>query len=301
MHLFGHHHDAPVPATQQPGGPVPQQAAATQGWQPVSGQPLTSGVHYLVHDTARAMYGRPRSATAYLAIGATTYRDAYRASLDGRTVVVANAFTAMEAGFFEAGHGTPVVAVAAVEIPTILGLICVQSRRYPHVMTSRENPTGDAAFDQRFQVAGAGDVQALLTDGVRRAIMSRDDWVILFAEYFVVGISKGAYPSGDAVNERVGEMLLLVAALPPSLVPWQVDHSADDLVARIDRIEGIEDAIVFLQGLTPAERETLARSQTPLAAFADVRTPQEAMARFGSLDMQARMQLMAMFTRVRDR
>ena len=60
----------------------------------------------------------------------------------------------------------------------------------------------------------------------------------------------------------------------------------------------MEDAIAFLQGLTPDERERLARSDTPLAAFADVRTPEEAMARFGSLPEARRMQLLAMFARV---
>ena len=69
-------------------------------------------------------------------------------------------------------------------------------------------------------------------------------------------------------------------------------------MARISRLDGVEDAIAFLQDLTPADRERLGRSDTPLAAFADVRTPEEAMARFGSLPESQRMQLLAMFMRV---
>ena len=46
------------------------------------------------------------------------------------------------------------------------------------------------------------------------------------------------------------------------------------------------------------DREQLAHSDTPLSAFADVTTPEQAMARFESLDDQRKMQLMAMFMRV---
>jgi hypothetical protein len=53
-----------------------------------------------------------------------------------------------------------------------------------------------------------------------------------------------------------------------------------------------------LQDLTPDERERLARSGTPLAAFADVRTPEEALARFGALPEAQRMQVLAMCSRV---
>ena len=68
--------------------------------------------------------------------------------------------------------------------------------------------------------------------------------------------------------------------------------------ARISRLEDVDDAIAFLQDLTPAHRERLGRSDTPLAAFADVQTPEEAMARFRSLPESQRVQLLAMFMRV---
>ena len=74
----------------------------------------------------------------------------------------------------------------------------------------------------------------------------------------------------------------------------------DDLAARIDKIESVEDALAFLQRLTPDDRRRLAQSNTPLAAFADVQTPEQAMARLQSLDAQHRMQLLAIFQRVED-
>ena len=47
-------------------------------------------------------------------------------------------------------------------------------------------------------------------------------------------------------------------------------------------------------------RSRPARSDSPLAALAGVRTPREAMARFKTLDPQRKMQLMTMFMKVRD-
>ena len=62
----------------------------------------------------------------------------------------------------------------------------------------------------------------------------------------------------------------------------------------------MQEGLTFLQQLTPGERDRLARSDSPLAALADVRTPQEAMARFTFFDPQRKMQVMAMFMRVKD-
>jgi hypothetical protein len=95
-------------------------------------------------------------------------------------------------------------------------------------------------------------------------------------------------------------VLQIVAAIPAAVMPERVDHSEDDLIARISALKSMEDAMVMLQALTPPERERLARSDTPLAALADVKTPQEAMARFRGMDEQQKMQLFVMFSRVRD-
>jgi hypothetical protein len=65
-------------------------------------------------------------------------------------------------------------------------------------------------------------------------------------------------------------------------MPTQVDRSVDDFAARIKSLSTVEDALVF----------------TPFALFADVKTPDEAMTRFETLDPQQRMQLLAMFQRV---
>jgi hypothetical protein len=91
-----------------------------------------------------------------------------------------------------------------------------------------------------------------------------------------------------------------VHALPSSIVPTEIDRSVDDLAARIDKISTVEEALTFLQELSPDDRQRLAQSDTPLAAFADVTTPEEAMARLDSLDVPQRMKLLAMFQRLDD-
>ena len=159
--------------------------------------------------------------------------------------------------------------------------------------------TGNPAFDDQFRVntTDAGLIRQILTPEVQQRIMMRDDWVFWLGNNMFACIAKGKFHSIDEVSGRVTEMLGIVTAIPDTVLPSQVDQSADDLMARIGRLDGIEDAIAFLQDLTPADRERLARSDTPLAAFADVRTPEEAMARFGSLPEAQRMQLVAMFMR----
>jgi hypothetical protein len=58
--------------------------------------------------------------------------------------------------------------------------------------------------------------------------------------------------------------------------------------------------MAFLQNLTPADRQRLAFSNTPLAAFADVTSPEEAMMRLTTMPVPDRMQLLAMFQRIDD-
>jgi hypothetical protein len=59
--------------------------------------------------------------------------------------------------------------------------------------------------------------------------------------------------------------------------------------------------MAFLQGLTDDDRRSLAASSSPLAPFADVQTPQEAMSRVRSPPQGQQMQLMGKFMRVRDK
>jgi hypothetical protein len=299
MPLFGRHHDQPA-AAHSSGVPGLAEAAVRQGWQPVTGSPFEGGLVDRIHELTLAMFGA--STTYQTGIGLTNFEDAFRGHISGRTVVVANAWTVIEPGLFQAGRGTPQVAVCAAELPTIImPPFRVQSRRLHQVSSRRESLTGNPAFDERFQVVSVmGGPVPLLTPQVQQRMMARDDWAFLAEGYLLSCVSKGAFGSAGEVSQRIADVLDIVAVLPESLVPRHVDHSADGLVARIDRLESAEDAIAFLVQLTPAEREQLARSDTPLAGFADVQTPQQALARFQSLAPQPRLQLLAMFARVKD-
>ena len=300
MRLFGHHHDAPR-RDASAGVAGLAEAAAAQGWQPVAGNPFDGHLENAVHEITRAMYGAPRGLPARPGVGDTTFSDAFRASISGRAVTVANGWTVIEPGLFQAGRGTPAVAVCAAELPSVIGQICVQSRRFPHMMAWPESPAGNPVFDERFRVtSGLGGILGALTPDVQQRIMARDDWVFWGERYLLACVSKGAFRSAGEVSQRVAEVMDIVAAIPESVLPRQVDHSEDGLVARISKLESVEDAIAMLQELTPADREQLGRSNTPLAAFADVQTPEEAIARFQALDDQRKMQVLAMFMRVQD-
>ncbi|HEX2551026.1 MAG TPA: hypothetical protein VHK64_05475, partial [Nocardioidaceae bacterium] len=155
--------------------------------------------------------------------------------------------------------------------------------------------TGSPWFDERFEVFGAP--QALPVPALP-LIAARDDWVLVAEGYTVACIRKDPYASVDDVTGLVRAVLDIVATIPASAA--RVDRSVDDLVAQIRALDGPEDALAFLQRLSDGDRERLARSNTPLAPLADVRTPEEAMMRLQLLPPDQQSQLMAMFFRVGD-
>jgi hypothetical protein len=239
-------------------------------------------------------------------IGATVFQDAFRTSIDGRTVIVSNAYTHLQSEINVKNQQVfwAPASVCAAEMPSLLPYASVRPRT-ADALPGTASPTGDAGFDECFLVAGTPqgvglDIGPLLTAQVRQLMMARDDWFFQFERYLLGCVGKGAFQSVEAARERMGQVLAIVAAIPASVVPDHIDHADDDVIARIDKLTSLEDAMTLLQGLTPSDRERLAQSDTPLSAFADVTTPQEAMARFKDLDQGPRMQLMAMFMRVRD-
>jgi hypothetical protein len=280
------------------------QAASTQGWQPVGGHPFDGHLEGLVPAVTSCLWGMNRGEPKQENYNTgTSFRDAFRGSADGRMVTVANAWTLLLPPGVRRDPGFGAVGACVVELPSVLPILCVQPRRIHAVLGMAAVPTGNPEFDQRFivnAVAALGDARQVLTPEAQQRIMARDDWVFCAEGYLLGCFSRGPFGSFDEATERLSEVLAIVAAIPESVLPSHVDHSQDDLIDRISRITSVEDALAFLQGLTPGERERLAQSGTPLAAFADCRTPEEAMARFQSLDQGQRMQLIAMFSQVRD-
>ena len=303
MAHFGHHHHDNARVDPAAGIPGLAGLAAAQGWHPAPERPFDGHLEDAVHEISRVMYGVPRTVAGEsgVRVGGTVFTDAYRGAVDGRTVVVANAWTAIGPELRSAPAQQRGTAVVAVELPTILPLACIQPRRLHAVSHMRFADTGHPDFDARFAVASVPNrVSDLLTAEVRQRIMVRDDWVFWGERYLFAGIVKPAFHSADEVGRLLGEVLAVVHAFPAELIPAQVDHSQDELMARINALQDLPGAVALLEQLTPDERVRLARSNTPLAGFADVRTPQEAMARFQSLDPQRKMQIMAMFMWVDD-
>lgn len=276
--------------------------AAASGWQPAPHPPVPQDLSDMLFDIALGMYGVGNVSTASLTSTRSRVvvcRDAFRFSDAGRPVTVANA-RAVRPGDAQLPLGPAIdVAYCAVDLPTILRPGVVYARRYHLRLHVRNTPVGDPAFDERYLVTGMlGSVAGTwLTPQVQQLILGHDDWVLVPFGTTMVCLSKGPFASADDVVRRIGEVLQLVAAIPTSVVPATVDHSVDDLAARIGRITTIEEGLAFLQQLSDADRERLAHSDTPLADFADVRTPEEAMARMQSLPQARQLQLMAMFAR----
>lgn len=272
--------------------------AAARGWTSVDGHPFDGGVTRNLWRLNFALYGQrvPGSpgVSSPVADRPSTYHETYEGTVEGRRLVVTNHSTdiaQLRVHDFEA------VAVCAVELGTISPIMLIEPRALP--LIARHVPTtasGDAAFDERFVTILAPTMSAeVLTDDVRRLVMARDDWALLGTESSLLSVSKGRYESADEIARRIDDTMAIVHAFPTAIVPAAIDHSVDDLAARIDKISTVEEALSFLEQLTPDDRQRLAASDTPLAAFADVTTPEQAMARLESLDMPQRMKLLAMF------
>jgi hypothetical protein len=301
MALFRRRHDAPATVAPPPTRSRFEAAALERGWEPADASVFDSKTVDAMEDCTHVFHGHQRRVGDVSATYGANVHDGFRADRDGREVLVANAWTNITGG--GSARAVAGISVCAAEIPALISLVCVQPRRFRHhvVALVPEVTTGDAAFDEGFRVQMAPGLPAVeITPEMRRLISARDDWIFLVERYRFTCFGDLPFDSVDEMARRIDAVLAIVAAFPESVVPNRVDHSQDDLIARIARLDTVEDALALLQDLSPDDRELLARSDTPLAGFADVGTPEEAIARFQSLDVTKRLQILAMFQRVDD-
>jgi hypothetical protein len=274
-------------------------AAVAQGWRPAGDEPFGTELGKAIHDITRSLYGVPRERVNPAAVGDTSFSDTFRGNFAGRTVTVANAWTPIQASLTNVSDRRGIVAVCAVQIPSVLRL-AVQPRGYHPVMPpSMITPTGNPTFDEYFIAAAAvpGTIEYVLTPAVQQRIMVHDDWVLRAEGYLLACVRKGPFRGIEEITRRVAEVTDIARAIPESVLPRSAGRSAGDLAARIGRLKDIDDATTFLQDLGRVDREELAESDTPLAAFAYARTREQVVARFEALDPHRRMQLIAMFLR----
>jgi len=273
------------------------EAASSWGWEAAGDDPFAAGLTDAIHGVARTLNGIFRTMTGSndLMVAGTRYRDAYRATVDGRAVTVANAWITIEA-VVAGGRRAVGSGVVAVELSTVLLIGGIEPRGRHNGIPGPEVPTGNASFDAAYRVVGAGRLsKGVVTPEMQQRIAARDDWAFIAQDTTFVSICREPFATPDEVSQRVRDVLAIVTALPASVAPAQVDHSVDDLLARISRIDDLEQALAFVQQLSDADRQRLAASPTPLAKFADVRTPDEAIGRFMSLPEAERVQVLAMF------
>lgn len=275
------------------------EGAAAWGWQPVDGVPFSSSVTDQVRGIGRTLHGAFRNTTGLpsSAVPRVTYHDAYRGTVGGRTVTVANAWQPVEAVVAGGAH-VEGCGVVGVELSTLLLLAGIEPRRGHKGIPGPEMPTGNPSFDAAYRVVAIGPwAEGVVTPDMQQRIAARDDWAFIADEATFVAICGEPFTTADEVSARVGEVVGIVAALPEDVEPAEIDHSVDDLLMRIAKIDTVDDALAFLQQLSDADRQRLAASPTPLAKFADVRTPDEAMARLMALPELERLQVLAMFAK----
>jgi hypothetical protein len=272
------------------------EAASSWGWE-AADEPFVGGTTDLISGVVRTLHGafRTMRPEGNMLTGRLLFHDGYRGTRDGRAVTVANAWIAIEA-VVAGGRRLQGAAVTAVELSTVLMIAGIEPRLRHHGIPGPEIPTGSASFDSAYRVVGMpGRAEGVVTQEMQQRISARDDWSFIAEETTFISVCRDPFATADEVSQRVSDVLAIVAALPASVAPAQVDHSADDLLARIAHIDTVEQALAFLQQLSDADRQRLAASPTPLAKFADVRSPDEAIARMMALPETERLQLLAMF------
>jgi hypothetical protein len=309
MPLFGHREN--LRRLQESGVPGLSDIAVRQGWEPAGGQPFAGLFEADVHEISRAMFEVPPGLAApgeRAEAGPTAFSDGYRGTLDGRAVLVANAWTSI--GTLRGA------AVCAVGLPAALTLLSVQPRQFPAALALPEIPTGSPAFDGRFLVQATADldgpVRQVLTAEAQQRMLARDDWFFRAGRGLLGCVAPGPFRAVDEISQRISEVLAIAAAIaapapvmPAMVMPAPVSYevpalSPDDLMARLSQLTSLDEALAMLHALTPGERGLLAGLDTPLSALAEARTPQEATARYRTLDPQVKLQLAAMFMRPGD-
>ena len=276
--------------------------AASRGWEPITGDPFTPSLSSIIHRLSWVLHDRRYPGTLLRASvqDETVFRDVYRGFIDDRRVVTTNAWTNIGPQQLVKLYEMKGVSVCAVELASLSPIMLVQTRRQPTVERYPTKPTGNPEFDQRFSLAVSPGLDArVITPELQQQIMAHDDWAFAGHESWLACVRRGPFQSADDVRRRLEELTATVDAFPASVVPAQIDRSADDLLARVQRLSSPEEVIGFLQQLSPDDRQRLAQSNTPLAAFADVTTWEQVMSRLQTLDVPQRMQLLAMFKRAK--
>jgi hypothetical protein len=321
MALFGHREN--LRRLQESGVPGLSDIAVRQGWEPAPGAPFAGLLEADIREISLAVYQAPPGLAipgGQAGAGPIAYSDAYRGALDGRMVLVANAWTSI-AGTLRG------MAVCAAELPAALTLLSVQPRRFAAALALPEIATGHPAFDGRFLVQATADLDGpvldVLTRDAQQRMLARDDWFFRAGRGLLGCVTPEPFRAVDEVSTRIGEVLAIAAAIParggraaaapaPPIMPAPVSYdpvshepgglspggvSPAELLARLGQLASLDDALGMLAALTPAERDLLAGLDTPLASLAGARTPQEATARYRTLDPQAKLRLAAMFMR----
>jgi hypothetical protein len=123
--------------------------ARSRGWEQVTDRPFDGRLEDALHHATVSMYVPEHPDTwvrKSTRIDETVFRDVYRTRVVGRAITVANGWTNIQAELRYAADDWAGVAVCAVELPSILPIVCIQPRRYPRAGSddSQPSPSGES-------------------------------------------------------------------------------------------------------------------------------------------------------------
>ena len=229
----------------------------------------------------------------------TVFRDVYRGFIDDRRVVTTNAWTNIGPQQLVKLYEMKGVSVCAVELASLSPIMLVQTsaadrRAVPHGADRepRVRPTVQPGRVTRARRASHHPRASATDHGPRRLGICRSRILACLCQPRPVPVRRRRAPTARRTDSD-GRCVSRLGRPRP-------DRSLRrDLLARVQRLSSPEEVIGFLQQLSPDDRQRLAQSNTPLAAFADVPTWEQVMSRLQTLDVPQRMQLLAMFKRAK--
>jgi hypothetical protein len=217
--------------------------ASEVGWKPLGAQPFKSPFNQFVRwascDIVHMSTGGP--GTPFPAV--TTFHSAFGGDLNGRSFAIANAYTTGPKGSW--------VSVAQLWFPTMpeLSIFPYRTIRVP---SPSDHKTGDSEFDRRFTVQTQDTALAdrVLVPAVRAVLQRRDDWYFQMFGYEITCVDPKCYEDVADVEDRLGVLESLLAALPSDFVkdptPTTQMTFPDGTPIDVTRPEELEAALLRL-------------------------------------------------------
>jgi hypothetical protein len=177
MGLFGRRRQGSPPAPRAEESSFAADARAL-GWEATDESSFVDPMYRAVYESARVLYGQaPEDTIDTVHSYRTHFHDAFRTSVAGRRVLVANGVQNIVPNLVGGTGELRFFSVCVVELPSVYAVTAIQPRRLQHrAHLMPEIATGNAEFDHAYRVNAGPLGEAVVPPEMQRLILALDDW-----------------------------------------------------------------------------------------------------------------------------